>query len=135
MSAIPSLGSTVLVVEDYDLIAGEIAEAVADLGCTVLGPASSVAEAMRLFAGGWVAAALLDVQLGPLSSSVPLAAALRTGGVPFAVISGYEQRDLAAEPVWQGVPYLAKPFARKQLQKLVIRLLSARSVAAAAGRY
>jgi CheY-like chemotaxis protein len=114
----------VLVVEDIGVIAGEIAAAVEALGCTVLGPADSVAGALRLLTGRWPDAALLDVQLGPRSMSSSIAEVLRAAGVPFAAVTGYAQQHLTEEPVWQGVPYLAKPFTAEQVQELVRGLLA-----------
>src|SRR3954471_16685137 len=74
MSGDPGLGRRrVLVVEDNGTIASEIVAAVEALGCTVLGPADSVAAALRLLTGRWPDAALLDVQLGPRSMSTSIA--------------------------------------------------------------
>jgi DNA-binding response OmpR family regulator len=114
---------TVLVVEDSAVIAFELADEVAALGCTVLGPTGSVAEALHLIASGWPDVALLDPQLG-LLTAVPIAEALRAVGVPYAVVTGHDQQDLA-ESVWQGVPYLAKPFSQRELHALVRELLLA----------
>ena len=120
----PSLrGRTVLVVEDSAVIAFELADEVAALGCTVLGPTGSVAEALHLIAGGRPNAALLDPQLG-LLTAVPIAEVLRAAGVPYAVVTGHDPQDLV-DPVWQGVPYLAKPFSERELQALVRELLLA----------
>jgi DNA-binding response OmpR family regulator len=117
------LGRTVLVAEDSGMIALEIQELVQALGCTVLGPAANVAQAMALLDGVPPDAALLNVQLEPLSA-VPIAEVLRATGVPFAVVTGYARHDLAAEPVWRGVPYLAKPFSERELQALVRELVA-----------
>jgi hypothetical protein len=44
--------------------------------------------------------------------------------VRYAVITGYDRRDLV-EAVWQGMPYLAKPFTHEQVQALLQDLLTA----------
>jgi CheY-like chemotaxis protein len=112
----------VLVVEDSGLIAYEIEAAVTALGCTVLGPVASVDGAMRLLRR-LPDTALLDVQLEP-GTAAPIAEMLRAAGVPYAAVTGYDRRDLVA-PVWQGVPYLGKPFTIEQVQALVRELLPA----------
>src|SRR4051812_43261856 len=99
------LGRTVLAVEDSALTALDLAATREHLGCTVLGPAGSVAQALRLLDDGLPDAALLDVQLEP-GASAPIAEALRAAGVPYAVITAYTPRHLV-EAVWQGVPRLS----------------------------
>jgi CheY-like chemotaxis protein len=113
----------VLVVEDSALIAYELAAAVAALGCAVMGPAATVEGALRLLDGGLPDAALLDVYLDP-GTAAPAAEILRAASVPYAVITGYDRRDLV-DPVWQGVPHLTKPFRNQQVQALARELLAA----------
>jgi len=53
--------------------------------------------------------------LASTSSPALIAEALRAAGVPYAVVTGYNRRHLIAA-VWQGVPYLSKPFTAEQVQ-------------------
>src|SRR3954454_6367028 len=85
--------------------------------CTTLAAHATVARNDK-----GVLAALLDVYLDP-GTAAPAAEILRAAGVPYAVITGYDGRDLV-DPVWQGVPYLTKPFTIEQVQALVRELLS-----------
>ncbi len=80
----------VLVVEDSALIAMDLEAILAAAGHTVIGPATSVAEALPLAAGDHVDVALLDVDLdGELVT--PVAETLRARGIPFAFSTGFEQ--------------------------------------------
>jgi CheY-like chemotaxis protein len=124
MAGNPSLsGRTVLVVEDTALVALDLAAIVEALGCTVLGPAGRVAQALRLLDGSLPDAALLNVQLQP-GTSAPIAERLRAAGVPYAAVTAYGRPD-PADPVWRGVPCLTKPFRLDEVQELVCELLAA----------
>jgi len=101
-------GCRVLVVEDEPLVALQIREALAEAGCTILGPASGLVEAVEQLSGTPIDMAILDVNLGG-TPSFPVADILRARRVPFAFCTGYAG---AAElpPRFAGVPILAKPF-------------------------
>jgi DNA-binding response OmpR family regulator len=105
----PSLnGLRVLVVEDDALLAMTTEDLLLMHGMQVVGPVPAVGPALDLIARERPAAALLDVNLGASGTSAPVAAALRAMGVPFLVVTGYE--DLAdAEPALRDAPRLAKP--------------------------
>jgi PAS domain S-box-containing protein len=81
-------GRRVLVVEDEALISLQIEEALKGLGCSVIGPAASVAEALTLLRQRAPDAAVLDVNLaGERSDQV--AQALTALGIPFLYCTGY----------------------------------------------
>ena len=63
-------GRRVLIVEDEFLIALDIEDALAELGCEVLGPVPTVAEAMRLAEPGRCDLAVLDVRLAASGDDV-----------------------------------------------------------------
>jgi PAS domain S-box-containing protein len=119
--ALPVLGSRILVVEDEALIAMDIAATLEQAGCTVVGPAPTLAEAMRLADVERLDAAVLDRNLGG-DSSAPVARRLRDRGIPFAVVSGYA--DAGLPPDLADVPRLAKPFGPEDLTGLVGRLVA-----------
>jgi CheY-like chemotaxis protein len=81
-------GKRILLVEDEPLIAMEIEAELLSAGCEVVGPAGTLAGALRLIAEISCDAALLDANLGgqPVDA---LAAALTQKGVPFAFATGY----------------------------------------------
>ncbi|MES2711149.1 MAG: molybdopterin cofactor-binding domain-containing protein, partial [Pseudomonadota bacterium] len=86
----------VLVVEDEQLVAMLIEDALLDAGATVLGPTSTVAETLALLRSSTPAVAVMDMNLCG-ESAAPVADALAALGVPFLVATGYamsSQRQL-----------------------------------------
>jgi glycerophosphoryl diester phosphodiesterase len=70
----------VLVVEDEALVSMLVEDMLTDLGCTIIGPAAEIEEALRLAGSADIDAALLDVNLGgrPI---FPVADALKANGL------------------------------------------------------
>ncbi|RWO01950.1 response regulator [Mesorhizobium sp.] len=83
----------VLVVEDEWLIAEDIAACLRASGHQVIGPAPSVAAALRLIGENPVDVALLDVQLHG-ETSLAIAEQLKTRQIPFACLTGFGPRDV-----------------------------------------
>lgn len=96
----------VLIVEDDALLALDIAHQMSDAGFEVVGPATSVAKALRLVAEIGCDVAILDVNLGK-ETGAPVALELKARGTPFVVLSGYSSEQHPA--AFQGAPFLAKP--------------------------
>ncbi len=109
-------GLRVLVAEDQAVIA-------LDLGCVVLPPAPSAAEALAALRAGRPDAALLDVTLAD-GSAAPVAEALAAAGVPFAVLTGHDPGGIAG-PALRAAPYLAKPYRREDLRATLALLATA----------
>ena len=108
MSAPASLqGLRVLVVEDEMMVSMLIEDMLTDLGCTVVGPASRLDEAIELAGRAEIDCAVLDVNLGG-QPIFPLADLLREKGAPFAFATGYG--DAGLREVDRGSPVLQKPF-------------------------
>ena len=78
-------GLRVLVVEDERMVSMLIEDMLSDLGCTVVGPASRLDEAIELANRAELDCAVLDVNLGG-QPIFPLADLLREKGAPFALI-------------------------------------------------
>ena len=101
-------GRRVLIVEDESLVAMLLETILEDMGCTPVGPAATVDEALRLTADAEpIDAALLDVNVAG-RQVFPVAEALRDRGVPFVFSTGYGEGGLPDE--WRGQPTLQKPF-------------------------
>lgn len=81
-------GRRVLVVEDEALIAAQVEAVLGNAGCTVIGPAADVAEALTLAADSLPDVAVLDVNLAGERSD-PIADALAARGIPFIFCTGY----------------------------------------------
>jgi DNA-binding response OmpR family regulator len=110
----------VLVVDDEALIAALVADWLVELGCEVVGPVRSAAEALPLLDQQVPAAALLDVSLGA-GDSFSLADRLRDRGIPLAFLTGHTADRLPAR--FKGSPVLGKPFDFEAVQAVVAALL------------
>jgi CheY-like chemotaxis protein len=90
-------GRRILVVEDEWLLAEQWREELTGLGAVVLGPVSSVGEALELLERERPAdIAILDVRLGD-EAVTPIAQALRQRGIPFIFASGGAWWELPRE--------------------------------------
>jgi DNA-binding NtrC family response regulator len=111
---------SVLVVEDEYLIAAALAQTIEDAGMEVIGPASSVKQALQLIAefGNKIEVATLDVNLrGTLV--FPVADALRTMGVPFVFCSGYDLRKFP--DAYKELPRFEKPVDSERLLEALLQ--------------
>ena len=109
-------GLRVLVVEDEMMVSMLIEDMLTDLGCTVVGPASRLDEAMELAKENGLDCAVLDVNLGG-QPIFPLADLLREKGAPFAFATGYG--DAGLRDVDRGSPVLQKPFREGDLARVL----------------
>ena len=117
-----SRGPLVLVVEDEFLIAMDLELLLEGHGWRVLGPAATVAEALRLLGDGETpAVALLDVNLGG-EMVTPVAGALRALGVPFVLASAHDRPELAAAGL-AGAPNVGKPASDHRLLAALARVV------------
>ena len=120
-------GKRVLVAEDEPLVSMLVEDELRDAGATVLGPAHSVDDALRLVeaaaADGGISAAVLDINLDWRHAG-PLADRLAALGVPFLFATGYgENCDMGGHGE---APVLRKPFGAETLAAAVASLASAR---------
>ena len=114
-------GLKVLVVEDEMMVSMLIEDMLADLGCTVIGPASRLDEAIALANSVELDCAVLDVNLGG-QPIFPLADLLRAKGAPFAFATGYG--DAGLREADRGSPVLQKPFREGDLARVLGELRS-----------
>ena len=84
------VGLHVLVVEDAFLVALDLSDQLTDSGCDVIGPASSVKQALEKIDGVALDGAVLDVNLAG-ERSFPIAELLASRGIP--VSHRLRQRD------------------------------------------
>lgn len=125
---LPLEGRRILVVEDEALVAMLLEDELVDAGARVIGPATTVGDALRLVeaaaADGGIDAAVLDIGLED-GTAVPLADRLAARGVPFLFATGYgEDCDTGGH---RGMPVLRKPFHGRQLVDAVASLALPRS--------
>lgn len=114
-------GARVLVVEDESLVAMMLADMLAEIGCEVIGPVGTCAEALRLVDDGHALdLGLLDVNLGG-ETAYGVADALARRAVPFIFVSGYGASGL--DPRYADALVLAKPFEPAMLARVIGEVL------------
>ncbi|MGJ4931790.1 PAS domain S-box protein [Bradyrhizobium sp. HKCCYLS2038] len=124
-AAVSGLPSThhqrrVLVLEDEPLIAMDVAAALSDAGWSVIGPASTVAQALALLRTIGCDAAVLDTNIGA-ETAEPVAAELVRSGTPFITVSGYSHEQ-QPEIMKKGL-VMSKPVERERLVAAIGRCL------------
>jgi two-component sensor histidine kinase/CheY-like chemotaxis protein len=125
-SALSPAGRHIFVVEDEPLIAMLTTQMLEEIGCVVIGPASTLTQALQIAEAEQFDIALVDRNLaGQLSD--PVARRLRERNIPFAVMTGYSDSKLPLE--LGNIPLLPKPFVQGDLAKLVSHLLKPRRAA------
>jgi DNA-binding NtrC family response regulator len=112
------LEAPILIAEDNVYLSLDLSNAVEEMGGRVIGPASSVAEALTLLARYEIAAAIVDFQLADHDAAV-LARQLAERRVPFVIHTGLTLPTVIAER-HPGVPVLLKPL---RLQAVLTSLL------------
>jgi CheY-like chemotaxis protein len=116
-------GLRVFVVEDEMLVAWLMEDMLAELGCTIVGPAARVDEALTMIDAAAIDLAVVDVNLNG-QRSFPVVDALLERGVPFAFSTGYQADSLPTR--YRGFPVLRKPFARSKLAETLATLLTSK---------
>jgi CheY-like chemotaxis protein len=119
----PPAGRLVLVVEDEFLIAMDLEQLLRRHGWRVLGPAATVAAALRLLRGAMPDVALLDVNLGG-ELVTPVAVELRARGVPFVLASAYDRLGLLRDAVLAAAPNVGKPTDERRLLAALARAVA-----------
>jgi CheY-like chemotaxis protein len=106
----------VLVVEDELFVSMLVEDLLGDLGCTVVGPAMSAAEAVIAARSETIDFALLDVNLDG-DTSFAAAEILRERGVSFAFVTGYGEQGVRAD--LRDAPILSKPIDPRHLARVI----------------
>lgn len=115
-------GRRALLVEDDARLAALFKAVLESQGCSVSGPAETVAQALELAEEDPPPdVAVLDLKLGG-ALSWPVIARLSDRGVPLVVVSGYSGIFLTDNP--RGPPILAKPIAPDFLIDAIIAALA-----------
>jgi CheY-like chemotaxis protein len=108
-----------MLVEDEALVAMELEDLLAELGCAVVCRAATVAQAMEHAKSAEIDAAFLDVNIGG-SEVYPVADKLADRKVPFIFLTGYGGR--AINVAYRDNPVVAKPFFLPDLKRAVALL-------------
>jgi CheY-like chemotaxis protein len=114
-------GTRVLLVEDELLVSWTTQDVLEALGCTVIGPAASVSQALETIAAQAIDAAVLDLNLsGELS--YPIADSLASRGVPYVFLTGYGAASIRKG--YGSACALQKPLRRGDLVSALAGLLA-----------
>jgi CheY-like chemotaxis protein len=114
-------GCRVLLVEDEMLVAMSIEDALVEAGCGIVGPATTLQQALALLQNGaQFDVVVLDMNLDG-QSGLPIADALAELAIPFVVLSGYGAAALAETR--HRPPVLSKPFDPEQLLAILRGML------------
>jgi PAS domain S-box-containing protein len=119
--AAPAPSVAVLVVEDDALLALYLADSLEAAGYEIVGPAASVAHALKLLGQRDLCLAILDINLGA-ETSEPVAQSLQEREVPFISISGFSRSQ--QPPIFQNSPFLSKPVHLPSLLQEIERVKS-----------
>lgn len=106
-------GKRILVVEDEALIAVMVEDMLSEMGCSVVGPAATIAQALELAQASDVDGAVLDVNVRGERID-PVADVLAARGVPMLFATGYGEVRLAS-----GAPatVIDKPYTQEKLAR------------------
>lgn len=110
----PLDGISVLVVEDESMVAMLLEDMLYDLGCSVVGPAGRIDEALQLLDSKRVGAAILDINIAG-DKVFPVADKLLERDIPFVFATGYGAAGLVERH--QDRPVLQKPYRIETLQR------------------
>jgi CheY-like chemotaxis protein len=116
-------GRRVLLVEDERIVAWLLKDMLVDLGCSVVGPAADVNQALAMIDAESIDVAVLDVNLRG-QMSYPIADVLVARGVPFVFSTGYDKDRLLDG--YRTFPALQKPFHRSDLGDTLAKLLASK---------
>jgi DNA-binding NtrC family response regulator len=101
-------GKSILIVEDEFLIGLMLIKEIADAGGTSIGPATSVAEALKEIESRIIDLVILDAKLVD-GSGAELAVCLEERRIPYVVVSGYDKVNLPDE--LRRAPFISKPIS------------------------
>ena len=117
----PLAGRRILVVEDSPVVAEAADDMLRDMGCVVVGPATTMAPALEMAGEQELDAAIVDLNIRG-GKAFPVLRILRDRSVPFVLTSGYADWSMPEE--WQGQPRLAKPYTPNQLRESLLDLFA-----------
>ena len=111
---------SVLIVEDEAIIALDLAQLIEDMGFSPV-VAATVSDALVISQSRDIDFAILDYRVGEFTTD-ELAQTLREKRVPFALCSG--SRLGLAEPAFEGVPLIPKPYTIDLIRAVIQSVLS-----------
>jgi len=114
-------GRRILLVEDSPVVGPFTADLLTELGCTVIGPAPTMASARELIDGERFEAAIMDIHIRG-ERVFPLCELLEQQGVPFVLTSGYADWDMPDQ--LKDRPRLQKPYRLEDVKRALADLVA-----------
>jgi CheY-like chemotaxis protein len=117
----------ILIVEDENLVAMEIAHEVTALGAKVVAMAGSVDSALKVIETKELDGAILDIKLGD-EMSFRVADALAARHIPFVFLSGYPAASMTAlvvEARHENIKCFQKPWGPNGIRKALEAIIHA----------
>ena len=111
----------VLIVEDEALVAMLLEDMLEDMGCKLVGSASTVAQAQEAARSAEIDVAILDMNLGG-EPVLPVAEILAGRGKPFIFATGYGESGVPE--AWRDRPTLQKPFSMNDVEAALKSVIS-----------
>ncbi|MET1755968.1 response regulator [Novosphingobium sp. RD2P27] len=111
----------ILVVDDEMLVAMMLEDMLADLGYEVVGPCSTLNEALECASTEQLDCGIIDLNLGRGVLSTPVADVLNARGVPFLLATGYGANAQTDALGHSGL--LGKPFSTSDVEAALKSLL------------
>ena len=124
-------GLCILIADDEILIGIDMEVTLREAGAEIVGPCTSLADALRAAESEGIGAAVLDVRLGR-DTSEPIARRLAARGIPFLFCTGHSLRDDMRARL-PDAPVLIKPVGTDALVAAVARLVQRRCLRPAGG--
>lgn len=114
----------ILIVEDEFFIAMELKAVLAKAGYEVIGPVSGVNDALDLLTRERPDAAILDMNVSD-GQVAPVAAVLKTMGVPFVLATASDSAEITGSSVLREATDLGKPTDIRRLLDAVRAMVNA----------
>jgi CheY-like chemotaxis protein len=119
MTAAPRGGAIVkyrrvLVIEDDDVMASQLARAFTDVGAEVVGPVASLGRAIEVAETAQFDCALVDINLKGVAA-YPVVDILIRRSLPLAFITGYARSSIP--PVYKNIPLIPKPLDPSEIAR------------------
>lgn len=114
-------GKKILFVEDSPVVSAFGEDVLAELGCTVVGPAANLASARELAESAEMDGAIVDVRIRG-DKSFGICDILDSRGVPFILTSGYA--DWPVPEKWEAVPQMPKPYKLEDVEAVLVKLFA-----------
>lgn len=112
-------GKRILVVEDEFVVAAMAEDMLTELGATVVGPAGTIGQGLRLAETDLIDAAVLDVNMDGERAD-PVARVLQARSIPVVFATGYGASSFDGG---QPALILSKPYTQAQLADALARVL------------